>query len=240
MVALMSKPGRKPKPSCKLTSEQEALVNRYYPDLPNLIGHQRLYFLTKKFTSWDDAVQAAALGLIRAAQLFDPKRGNQFLTFAYFHMMAALQRGLCSGGHVNLIRVPQYYKGPRPQCNLLSVVDQSLESATTEIDNFRSVESTIVDHRSSEMEMAESQEQVERLEGFFNEREKAIIGLYVIERWTLQEIGHLYGLSKERIRQIVHTALSRARRHLQETGPGNGRRALDGVRRPGLFSLGGK
>lgn len=54
----------------------------------------------------DDLDQLAVLGLMRAAELFDPALGYAFSTYAYHWCRQAIQRGIANGGA--LVRIPQY------------------------------------------------------------------------------------------------------------------------------------
>lgn len=71
----------------RLTAEQSALVEANTGLVA--LGVQRY----GKGQAWDEAFQAGCLGLIRAAQKFEPERGFTFGTYAMFWIRAAMGRG---------------------------------------------------------------------------------------------------------------------------------------------------
>ena len=68
----------------------------------------RLYFPAIPPAAWDDAFQAGLLGLLRAAELYDPEKGFAFGTYAVRWIRQSISR---SSGERELIRIPQHYRG---------------------------------------------------------------------------------------------------------------------------------
>lgn len=113
-------------------------------------------------------------------------------------------------------------------CRLHST-DASLDASDAEelVDGDASVigslfdpESNPLDECAASEEAARRAEQLEKALGALDERSRDIIA----RRWlheskaTLDELGHFYGISKERVRQIEETALARLKRTLNENG----------------------
>lgn len=71
-----------------LTDEQRALVEANLPLVKFFLRKWRI-----PDHEWDDAEQDATVGLMRAAQLFDPERGYRFSTFAQWHILSGVQHG---------------------------------------------------------------------------------------------------------------------------------------------------
>lgn len=72
-----------------------SVAKRYHP----AIQRRRLSHL--------DALQEGSVGLVRAAELFEPSKGYKFSTYAYWWIRQALTRWLSSS---DLIRVPVYLR----------------------------------------------------------------------------------------------------------------------------------
>ena len=72
-----------------------SVAKRYHP----AIQRRRLSHL--------DALQEGSVGLVRAAELFEPSKGYKFSTYAYWWVRQALTRWLSSS---DLIRVPVYLR----------------------------------------------------------------------------------------------------------------------------------
>src|SRR4051794_32536179 len=74
----------------ELTADQRLLVARHARYAGWYVRHRAPAGLVAAFGEHDDAVSAATLGLIRAAQVYDPARGAPFLAFAEGWMRLAL------------------------------------------------------------------------------------------------------------------------------------------------------
>lgn len=82
-----------PKADLHLTDAERDLVAANAALVSLVLRVPCLQSLAEQIDSEDDAKQVAAVGLMRAAQLFDPARG-QFSTFAVPHMRCALSRAV--------------------------------------------------------------------------------------------------------------------------------------------------
>ncbi|MCP9824499.1 sigma-70 family RNA polymerase sigma factor [Synechococcus sp. EJ6-Ellesmere] len=58
-----------------------------------------------------DRLQAAALGLIRAAERFDPERGYKFSTYAYFWLRKGITRLIETSPSSSGVRIPPTWRG---------------------------------------------------------------------------------------------------------------------------------
>jgi excisionase family DNA binding protein len=182
------------------------IIERFLPDLPRLIWHARLAPTTARYAVAGDAVGWAAVGLIRGARKYDPRRGVKPLTFVFHWLRNALQEGIRAGAGHDTIRWPDEYRGgfnpdtlPR---NVGSRVVGEGGEATTLADFAQShdPEPGVV-----------LADQIAAVRGRLTKIEWRVL----YERWgvgrTLGDIGRGLGLSKERVRQISERAACKAR-----------------------------
>jgi len=67
-----------------------------------LVAHVAQRYPRPPQLSLEDALQAGAVGLVRAAELFDPARGYKFSTFAYWWIRQAITAELDQSGTIRL------------------------------------------------------------------------------------------------------------------------------------------
>jgi len=135
--------------------------------------------------SMPDLINEGNIGLIKAAEKFDEKRGYKFISYAVWwirerilHAIAEEQRHIARQSH-NLVSSPD---------SLVASVGQVDESFSVEINNAI---------------------------GTLSEREKQIIertfGINGQPEMTLEEIGESLDLTRERVRQIREKAIRKLR-----------------------------
>ena len=145
--------------------------------------------------STDDLISEGTLGIIKAAEKYDPSRGKPFVTFAAPYIRRSIEDAIrrVTGETPVLSTDESLPVGSNNNYTLLNVLedkdapkaDQALEQNALSDDLVRAI--TVL-----------------------NEREQAVIrALYGIdtERQTMAEIGERLGLKRERVRQIRDKAL---------------------------------
>jgi RNA polymerase sigma factor for flagellar operon FliA len=177
----------------------------------------------------------AELGLVEAARSFDPTRGIQFKTFAYYRIKGAIYDGLRKmgwypKGQYQRLRFEmaanEYLKDfsthapPRASAedqlqdlkdltaNVMSCYMLSLEAMPQEpIDHQQiSAEETVVrDQEQSKVRLSMSQ---------LPERNRRVLELFYFEELTLEEIGKKLGLSKSWVCRLHAKSLELLRKQL--------------------------
>ncbi|WP_167956437.1 sigma-70 family RNA polymerase sigma factor [Anaerosporobacter faecicola] len=193
-----------------------------------------------------DLIQEGNMGLMKAVDKFEYKKGFKFSTYAMWWIRQAISRAISDQSKT--IRIPVHMreimnrlgremrqfaseKGRKPTpaelANITGFTNERIEEIlmlygnTLSLDNpiGEDEESTLADfitdesvpeqYRLTEYKML--QEELGKLLNTLSDREKMILklrfGLYDGEIWTLEEIGQVYHVTRERIRQIEGKAI---------------------------------
>lgn len=142
----------------------------------------------------DDFIEAATRGLAKAAVKFDIARGFKFSSFAVTYIK------------IEIWHERQHYRAKKRSFALVTAEDASIWD-------------TVKDHReSAPVELGRLNELVDVL----TERELKLIkmrfGLESGKPMTLQAVGNIEGVNRERVRQLTDKALTRMRKAANERG----------------------
>lgn len=143
----------------------------------------------------DEAVAAGQLGLLRAAEVYDPARGA-FSTTAYLWIYQAMQAASGVSGpqiHRHTIAASQLGNGNPDDASCVLEQTPGRESPEPGAE-------------------AELRELVAACLGVLREREALVLELRYLSDLSRREVGERLGVSKERVRQIELRALEKARR----------------------------
>lgn len=171
--------GFTPKKVEKLTDEQRKLVE----DNHNLI-YKVLY---DKHLDIDEWYGVAALALCKAAMLFDPDKKIQFSTYA----CAAIWNNICNQYALSIAD----RQIPKDKIYSLDCEYGTGEEAYTIKDYY-------ADDYSFEDDILTRERFAKGLNRFKNPRDRSIV-VMASEGYTYEKIGHAYGISRERVRQII-------------------------------------
>ena len=208
----------------KLTREDEvalvARARRGEPDTADQLVRAHVAFVIRvamefrgRGVPFEDLVHEGCVGLLKAIRRFDASNGARFMTYAAFWVRKAILEAIADGGR--LVRVPRYQKvHGRPVMRELHL-DEPISA-----DDPRTLLDTLEDERGDGPDTTlMADDDARRLRRHLRElpiREQAVIasryGLDGEPAMTLMEVGTLLTLSRERVRQIESSALSRLRR----------------------------
>lgn len=148
----------------------------------------------------EDLVQEGFVGLLRAAELFEPERGVQFATYASYWIRQAMLRALAEQQHA--IRVPACNREARERrarvVSMESVVARDLK-----------VSDLIADDREgtsdAALRLVEADELAEVIDAM-PEHMGFVLRCRMLG-WSHGEVAAAVGRSKERVRQVEKQAL---------------------------------
>ena len=153
--------------------------------------------------STDDLVGEGSIGLMKAADKFDPSRGKPFVTFAAPYIRKSIEDAISRlTGETPVLSTDESLPiGSNNNFTLLNVLEDK--------------DAPKADH---EVEQNALSDELAEAICTLNEREQAVVKkIYGIEseRMTMAEIGEEMGLKRERVRQIRDKAM----RKLRKQGP---------------------
>ena len=154
--------------------------------------------------STEDLVSEGAIGMMKAAEKYDPSRGKPFVTFAAPYIRKSIETAINRLATETDIRSTDESLpvGSRNNYTLLNVLEDK---------DAPKADATV--------EQASLSEDLLRGIGVLNEREQAVVKRYFgidAERQTMAEIAEGLGLKRERVRQVRDQALRKLRKEARK------------------------
>lgn len=182
-----------------------------------------------------DLVQEGNIGLMRALEKYDPRRGVSFATYAYFWIYQTTNRTIDNSG---IIRIPvgrQTRKDSKDESkkvrrDYIQCADNArrVGSLDEPVDNSRAAGDmqTVLDHISdssippADVAMGLREDISTLLDAMddLDPRERRIVRARYVEEKTLEEVGEENGITRERIRQIEQQLLRKLRDLIEPEG----------------------
>jgi RNA polymerase sigma factor for flagellar operon FliA len=157
----------------------QELVLKYVP-LANKMAYQKKKSLPK-FVDVEDLKSAAYLGLVEAANRFNPNLGIAFTTFAYPRIFGAIH---------DYLREQGWFK--RGDSTPMMSLDSSSDDK----------EYALKDLISSKID-SKIDESLEVVTLDFDDQAKDIFKHYFVEEYSMKEVGDMIGLSESRVSQLI-------------------------------------
>lgn len=203
------------------TSDKRAVCEQFTPYVRSIAG--KVKKTVAKEIDFDDLVEYGMIGLLEAADRYDPKHGANFMTFAYYRIRGAIYDGLRGMGWMSrseyararfeeraneyLAEVAQAEEaGTEIPENPFEMAVQDLAAAVqglaavylTSLDGTDGLQ--LEDEKSPGQEdalgLSEARVLVRDTIKKLNEQERQLLEMYYYKEMSLQEVGEKLGLSK--------------------------------------------
>jgi RNA polymerase sigma factor for flagellar operon FliA len=182
-----------------------------------------------------DITGAAELGLVQAAQAFDPTRGVLFKTFAFYRIRGAIYDGLRKMAWFSKAQYQQYRferaaneyladysTTPVPQGSveeegeeLKNIAGSLVSCYMLSLDQFPQEIETPDARSEDECEKMEQQDLLRKSLSQLPEKNRQVMEFYYLQDLSLEEIGKKLGLSKSWVSRIHSKSLEMLRNALQ-------------------------
>lgn len=181
---------------------KQLFVERMVEENVALVHHlvrKRLKYLDWRGADYEDAVQCGLMTLQRSATFFDRMRGVKFSSYAYRAILNELTRWEDSKNREKGYNNRSRSKYKRPLVVELETVgdDECLCDTNQEA----------VEEEERKRRVQDQYREVQKVIRTLDPRTQAIVVKYCYKGSTLRELGEEWGLSRERIRQIIEKGL---------------------------------
>jgi RNA polymerase sigma factor for flagellar operon FliA len=224
------------------TLSREQLIQQYRPYVRNIVS--KIMKTLSPDVDFDDLVGYGELGLIEAADRFDPKFKVNFMTFAYYRIRGAVYDGLRGMGWISRSQYARLRYEERANNYLASanernasVDQQSVKDEVgqisevisglasifiTSLDAYEGLQIEDEDRDKNplhQVELKQIQMYIREALQKLPEQERTLLDLYYYKDMTLEEAGQQIGLSKSWASRLHARAIQRLQKLVSELNP---------------------
>jgi len=222
---------------------RDQLVEQYRPYVRNIVG--KIIKTLSKDVEFDDLIGYGELGLIEAADRFDPKFNVNFMTFAYYRIRGAVYDGLRSMGWISRSHYAKIRYEERANNYLSSINERygssmephSLQDEVNQIgeviSGLASIFITSIDANEhlqienedsgsdpyAQIELQEARNILQEAMTKLPEQERTLLQHYYYKDMTLEQAGKSLGLSKSWASRLHSRAIQKLQKLVQELAP---------------------
>jgi RNA polymerase sigma factor for flagellar operon FliA len=170
-----------------------------------------------------DLERAAELGLVQAANSYDPSRGSSFVTYAYYRIRGSVYDELRQSRRATKVEITanEYRTGYAPDESFGGKTDSAeIETATSKVvmsyllsidDLSHEIVSKAVESPMDRMLRKERKETIHRALKQLPTRNREVLRGYYFQELSLKQIGHRMGISESRVSRIHAKGLEKMR-----------------------------
>lgn len=233
-------PAKKGKKAPINTKDKRAVCDQYMPYVRSIAG--KVKKTVAKEIEFDDLVEYGMIGLLEAADRYDPEHGANFMTFAYYRIRGAIYDGLRGMGWMSrseyakarfeeraneyLAEVAQAEAaGEDIPDNPFEMAVQDLASAVqglaavylTSLDGTEGLQIEDTDPGQEDaLGLDQARNLVRETIKKLNDQERTLLELYYYKEMSLQEVGERLGLSKSWTSRLHARVIDKLHRLLED------------------------
>ena len=222
-------------------SDSKAVVEQYTPYVRSIAGKIR-----KKLPpdiEFDDLVEYGMIGLLEAAQRFDPEAGANFMTFAYYRIRGAVYDGLRSMGWMSRTEYAKARFEERANEYLAAVAfaeesgeqapenpfEHAVQDLASAVEGLAAVYLTAIDGTEGlqledtnnplpeeSLGLEQARALVRQTIAGLGDQERQLMEMYYYREMSLQEVGDHLGLSKSWTSRLHGRVVDKLRRILYD------------------------
>lgn len=204
--------------------DREALVIDNVGLVHHVLGKMSAYLPPN--LDYEDLVQQGLVGLVEAANTFDPTKGIQFSTYAYIRIRGAIidvlraQGWGSRGGSIKVPLIEDIFNDLEKQLGREPTMEELAEALSIDLEELHriisertfhycvSLESMGADPKKDQL-TAHEQMELEEEKNFLidsinqlTEQERLVLTLYYYEDLRLKEIASIFGVTESRVSQV--------------------------------------
>jgi RNA polymerase sigma factor for flagellar operon FliA len=224
--------------------DRRALAEQYLPYVRSIAG--KIKKTVAKEIEFEDLVEYGMIGLLEAADRYDPKFGANFMTFAYYRIRGAIYDGLRGMGWMSRSeyakarfeeRANEYLQElanetpqPNGDAQPANPFEHAIQDLATAVQGLAAVYITTIDGteglqiRDDKNPLAEENLGLEQARTMvrqtirkLSDQERQLLELYYYKDMSLQEVGEQLGLSKSWTSRLHGRVIEKLHRLLEDS-----------------------